>query len=217
MSTVTAQIEFVCPVCHATSTGTVEVPEINWASSDKLSELLSEEDVVVVCSACGAHLDAHAQNTPALCWITLEEYPSVEVSASAALSPSKSDEWLNIDVPPNPFEIFMDSYYHVGDILSEYGEGGSGILSHSAHVIHCMVLVQQISALEAYLGDTLTKQVLSRPWPMSALLAGEQYRAGHVPHEQSPRIARYWPGKGQHGFSKPKPRSPSVVFVLLWH
>jgi hypothetical protein len=174
MSTVPAQVEFVCPVCHAASTCTIEVPEINWASSDKLSDLLSEDDVVVACSACGAHLEAHAQNTPSLCSITFEEYPAVQVSASAGLSPSKSDEWLNTDVPPNPFEVFMDTYFHVGDILAEYGEGGRGILSHSAHVIHRMVFVQQISALEAYLGDTLAKHVLSTANAISALLAGDK-------------------------------------------
>lgn len=175
MSKVTAKVDFVCPMCHAKSASEVEVLEINWASSDRLSGLISEGDVLVVCSVCGASLEAHVQNTPSLCSITFEEHPSTTVTAAASLSPSKpDDEWLNIDVPPDPFEVFMDSYFHVGDILAEYGEGGGGILSHSSHVIHRMVFVQQISAFEAYLGDTLVNHVLANAGTMSALLAGDK-------------------------------------------
>jgi hypothetical protein len=174
MTTVPAKVRFVCPVCHAASACTLEVPEINWSASDKLSELLSEDDGIVACSACGEHFDAHVQNSPSLCSITLEDYPSVEVSASASISPTRSDEWINTEVPSDTYAIFMDSYHHVGDILAEYGDGGSGILSHSAHVIHRMAFVQQISALEAYLGDTLVIQVLSSAGAMEALLSEDK-------------------------------------------
>lgn len=172
---VSATINFTCPICNQRSTGTADVPEIAWASSDKLSDLISEDDIVVECRACGELFDAHVQNSPSHCTVTLDEHPQAQVSAIASLSPIDNGEWINTEVASDPHTIFMDSYHHVGEILAEYGEGGSGILPHSAHLIHRMVFVQQISALEAYLGDTLVKQVLSSPDAMHALLRGDAY------------------------------------------
>jgi hypothetical protein len=62
--------------------------------------------------------------------------------------------WVDYDIPENPFTIFMDSYHHTGDLLAEYGSD-SGF-----HLVNRMIFSQQITALEAYLGDTLIKAVL---------------------------------------------------------
>jgi hypothetical protein len=106
----------------------------------------------------------------------IDDVESDGITDWAAIQHEREDEneWLNTDVPPNPLEVFMDSYHHVGDILAEYGEGSRGILSHSGQLINRMVFVQQVSALEAYLGDTLANQVLSKPDAMHALLEGDK-------------------------------------------
>jgi hypothetical protein len=58
------------------------------------------------------------------------------------------DDWV---VPNHPHGIFMDSYQHAGDILAAHG-GDDG-----SDLINRMLFVQQVSALEAYLCDTLLK------------------------------------------------------------
>ncbi len=115
------------------------------------------------------------QNSASDCTVTLDEYPDVEVIAdNAFFSPSEEDDWLNADLPENPAGIFMDSHNHSGDILAEYGVGGTGVLSHSAFIINRMVFAQQVSALEAYLGDTLVQQVMFSQEAMDRLLDKEE-------------------------------------------
>ena len=71
------------------------------------------------------------------------------------------EEWMYSGETSQPYKVFCDSHYHLSDILAEYGEGGSGVLRHSAPVIVRMVFVQLIAALEAYLGDVLVRTVMA--------------------------------------------------------
>ena len=77
------------------------------------------------------------------------------------------DIWADYDLPDNPFTIFMESYHRTGDLLADYG-GDSG-----AHLVIRMIFSQQITALEAYLGDTLIKTVLVDKGAMNRLLKND--------------------------------------------
>lgn len=74
------------------------------------------------------------------------------------------DEWLNYTVPDNPFTIFMDSYHHTVDLLAEHGKDDGD------HLLNRMVFSQQVTALEAYLGDTLIKKVMADRSAMQRLI-----------------------------------------------
>lgn len=64
------------------------------------------------------------------------------------------EDWLDYEAPANPYRVFMDSYHHTGDLLADHG----GV--HGNHLVNRMIFSQQISALEAYLGDTLLNEVM---------------------------------------------------------
>jgi hypothetical protein len=63
------------------------------------------------------------------------------------------EEWLEYDVPIAPFEVFMDSYHRTGDLLADIGRDDGGYL------VNRLVFSHQVTALEAYLGDTLMNAV----------------------------------------------------------
>jgi hypothetical protein len=65
------------------------------------------------------------------------------------------DEWLDYIPPDNPFTIFMSSYHHTGDLLADHGKEDGG------HLLNRMVFSHQVTALEAYLGDTLINHVIA--------------------------------------------------------
>ncbi len=67
----------------------------------------------------------------------------------------EADQCLDYSLPNSPFTIFMDSYHHTGDLFEDHGR------DEGAHLLNRMVFSHQITALEAHLGDTLMKEVMS--------------------------------------------------------
>jgi hypothetical protein len=163
MPQLTTTARFVCPVCKKSACVIVDVPEVDWCV-EPLSDSLSEDDTDIECNECGTPFSVHVQNSPAGCFIEFDEYPGVEVDADEAPFSSDGpddDEWLNEFTSPNPFEVFKSNQYHMDDVLAEYGNGGAGVLKHSALVINRMVFAETISAMEAYLSDTFQSLVLN--------------------------------------------------------
>lgn len=76
----------------------------------------------------------------------------------------ETDDWLDYSTPDDPFGIFMDSYHHTGDLLADYGKDFGGFL------INRMMFSHQITAMEAYLGDTLINAVMSDHAVMQRLI-----------------------------------------------
>ncbi len=64
------------------------------------------------------------------------------------------NDWLNYEVPGNPYAIFMNSYHQTGDLLSDHGG------EHGDSLLNRMVFSHQVTALEAYLGDTVINEVM---------------------------------------------------------
>ena len=93
--------------------------------------------------------------------MTLNDHPKTQaLAADSSVAAGDPEDWTNTDIPADPYGEFMNTYHHLGDILAEYGVDGEGLLSHSGSLINRMVFTQQISALEAYLGDTLVKNIV---------------------------------------------------------
>jgi hypothetical protein len=63
------------------------------------------------------------------------------------------DEWVDYSVPDDPFTIFMNSYHHTGDLLADHGSDNGG------HLVNRMIFSHQITAMEAYLADTLINEI----------------------------------------------------------
>lgn len=81
---------------------------------------------------------------------------------------AETDVWADYSLPDNPFTIFMDSYHHTGDLLADYGSDNGG------HLVNRMIFSQQITALETYLGDTLSKAVLADKEAMNRLMMNDK-------------------------------------------
>src|SRR6266446_7573762 len=76
------------------------------------------------------------------------------------------DDW---SIPDDPHGIFMESYHHTGTILAAYGSEDGGDL------INRMVFAQQVSALEAYLSDTLIKAISENENAIKRLVIKDKY------------------------------------------
>jgi hypothetical protein len=74
------------------------------------------------------------------------------------------EDWLDYEASANPYRVFMDSYHHTGDLLADHG----GV--RGDHLVNRMIFSQQITALEAYLGDTLLNEVMSDKEAMQRLI-----------------------------------------------
>jgi hypothetical protein len=78
------------------------------------------------------------------------------------------ESWFDQDIPDDPRSIFMESYCQSVGVIADYGsEDGS-------HLINRMVFTQRVSALEAYLGDTLLNCILDKTEAMTRLLAADK-------------------------------------------
>lgn len=126
----------------------VEVPEPDW-SAERSSDTGSEGQVDVTCPNCEAYFAGECDNSATSCEIVLDEYPETTVEAELAVySPPADEEWVDYSVPDDPHGIFIDSYHHTIDLLTEHGGDG-------AHLVNRMIFAHQVGSLEAYLGDTL--------------------------------------------------------------
>jgi hypothetical protein len=64
------------------------------------------------------------------------------------------DDWMAYPIPINPFGIFLASCQQTGDLLANHGRDSG------AELLNRLVFSHQITALEAYLGDTLLNELL---------------------------------------------------------
>jgi hypothetical protein len=80
---------------------------------------------------------------------------------------AEPDDWVDYPLPDDPFTVFMNSYHHTGDLLADHGK------DQGAYLLNRMVFSHQVTALEAYLGDTLLNAVLGDKAAMDRLLAAD--------------------------------------------
>ncbi|MGE3474166.1 MAG: hypothetical protein AB7H70_00015 [Rhodospirillaceae bacterium] len=77
------------------------------------------------------------------------------------------DEWVDYDVPSNPFSIFMDSYRQTSLLLDDHGK------DDGRDLVNRLVFSHLVTALEAYLGDTLINAVAGDADAMQRLIDGD--------------------------------------------
>jgi hypothetical protein len=150
-----SDVSFVCPECRTPVSETIDVPEPYWAA-DRASDMTAEDDTDITCQRCNTEFPAHVHNAGGHCDISLEEYPEVKIQAGHAYydGPDDDEPWVDYSIPDYPYGIFIDSYHETGDLLADRGGDGRSLVNR-------MLFVQQVGALEAYLGDTLINEALS--------------------------------------------------------
>jgi hypothetical protein len=154
---------FVCPECKLFVSTNIAVPELSF-TGERTSETTSEGPVEVGCPSCKETFSGYCYNSMGDCDITLDDHRDTEIQAE--LAHYTDDDWTSYDTPDDPMAIFLDSYHHTGDLLTEHGGEG-------AHLVNRMIFAQQIGALETYLADTLVNVVTEDEAAMKRLIASD--------------------------------------------
>ncbi|WP_428382508.1 hypothetical protein [Nevskia ramosa] len=76
-------------------------------------------------------------------------------------------DWMDHEPPENPYDVFMDSYHQTQDLLAHHGSDKGNAL------VNRLVFSHQVTALEAYLGDTLVNAVMADSAAMKRLMVGD--------------------------------------------
>lgn len=147
------EVSFKCPICEADSTSYVELPIVYPESEIRFLP------VVIPCSECEKELNATLDGGWLTCEIVLDNYQDVEVEAeltqSFADEPSIDWEDYRPDSDNSPLNVFKETVSGLKQIVdTAYNEGRSQLMLR-------MALVHTITALEAYLGDTLIRKVIA--------------------------------------------------------
>lgn len=163
---------FKCPSCAHTSRTLVPAPDTSWL------EGASTRNAVIDCDHCGKRYDVTVKKTPYRYEVKLVDYQHVEVFSSelTELSDSQatSSGQNNVRATDDPLFEFLSSYTHMTEVLHTYGIGGSGLLKSSAPEINKLVLSGLISAMEAYLANTLMALVAEEIGATENLLLKEE-------------------------------------------
>lgn len=154
-----SDISFICPKCEHRIEATVPVPEPNWANVECQSDIWSEDSVEVECSNCGKSFCGHLINSAMAVQVILDGVEGL-VRSSEAYYPNDEDiwvdsGWLTEGSSVNTYDYFQESISETKKLLSVHGEDNGDSL------INKMIFVQSITAMEAYLGDSLIKEVMN--------------------------------------------------------
>lgn len=144
---------FKCPKCSRTARAEVPVPDISWLTQPAAQK--TELD----CDNCGSLFSVTVKNSSSRYEIILVDHPTIEVFSSELTDPAKRSteglSLLNSGVPSDPFFEFVSSYNHMTEVLHSYGLGSGGALKSSASEINKLVFSGLVSAMEAYLSNTI--------------------------------------------------------------
>lgn len=160
-------IVFLCPSCSQTSGIEVQVPELNFMG-DKMSEHTSEGEVCFSCPnpQCKADFEGYAYCTGHECTISLDDH-DFEINGDPPIySQPDEDDWGEYEIPDNPYGIFVSTHDQMMELLEmEF------VLPNDDQIVARMIFAQIVSAMEAFLADTLMSQVLEDKSKTIALLA----------------------------------------------
>jgi hypothetical protein len=136
--------------------------------ADRASDMTAEDETELKCPACDTEFPGHVFNSGGHCDVSLLDHPDTKVEAGHAFYDglAENEPWVDYSVPDDPYAIFMDSYHETGDLLADQGGDGTRLVNR-------MIFSQQVTALEAYLGDTLINGALSDNTTIERLLAEE--------------------------------------------
>jgi hypothetical protein len=148
------------------------------ASSLSADGHVVQTDLTVQCPLCKAkflghyyfdHYDhAHDGKEAEL---LLDGFPRTTVQAEPVFF--DSSDWADYEVPEDPYTVFLESSQQANALLGELG-------GPSKSFVNRMVFVQHISALEAYLGDTLINATMTTDGAIVRLVAADNVLKGQT-------------------------------------
>ena len=166
-----SDIFFGCPKCGKDVRTVVAVPEPNWRGVESTSDIVTDGEATVTCPECKELFLAEVHNYGSGCDVKLVEFPDIRVQADMPFfSPPDPDLWTDEDEapPPDPHTTFEDSYRAAWKLLFDRGEDNGN------HLLNRMIFTHFLTAMEAYLCDTLIKHIRADNDALKALLAKDK-------------------------------------------
>ncbi|WP_417841943.1 hypothetical protein [Terasakiella sp.] len=151
-------ISFLCPKCHASNFHTILAPEPDW-STENTSDSITESEAYVLCGKCENEFLITVTNTAMHVDCYINDYPNIQIDSGLPFY-EPSDEywqnlWLEVEEAPHPSEYIYQSLLEVQNLIDTVSE------SNGKSIINRMIFVQLITILEAFLSDTLKREMLT--------------------------------------------------------
>jgi len=163
---------FKCPSCGQTTRSLVQPPETSWSQEPYT------RNTRIACENCRICYNATVKKLPYRFVVVLVDYPAIEVFSSQLTefleSHGSQPGRHSVRGTDDPLFEFLSSYSHMTEVLHTYGVGSSGLLKSSAPEINKLVLSGIISAMEAYLANTIMTLVADEVDATENLLLKEE-------------------------------------------
>lgn len=144
-----------CPKCEFENEDDFDIPPFD-IPSNRARDWKTTSLTEIVCENCEEAFEGTIINSLGGVEFHLKDHEgtsiSIDVSGDGYFSQQYDQDysqWLDFDAPDDPFSEYMDSFHHIGDLIADYED------HHSSEIVIRMVFVHHITALEAYLSDTL--------------------------------------------------------------
>jgi hypothetical protein len=145
--------KFDCPECSKHGSCNLEFLELTIAhDGDEIENaIVSRHELTIVCPTCKEEFSAHADfDGTSLQALSLDAHPETRLSLEQPYY-FDLDDWpdLDGDIPTDPYEVFKDTHAASMELLTKHD------CSRGDDLLNRMVFAHQISALEAFLSDTI--------------------------------------------------------------
>jgi hypothetical protein len=136
-----------------------------WGGPYSASEELYEEFGLIATEEAILEAIDEIESDGIVEWAPSDNHPDQIARRDEALAEA---EWIDQEIAADPYGVFMESYRQSVELLGDHGDDNGNSL------INRMVFAQQVSALEAYLGDTLLRNITNAPVKMKGLLTEDK-------------------------------------------
>ncbi|WP_424973296.1 hypothetical protein [Dinoroseobacter sp. S76] len=163
-----SDVRFQCPACNADVEARMSVPEPNWSTAEDISELQSDDISHVYCRSCESEFEVYVYFTHGECSANFQEFPDASIDVDPPMFWPPQDDWSDPGSTPYPYSVYKESYCQLCELLASLGE------DHGQSLINRMIFAQHVSAMEAYLCDTLVNSVTESEDARSKLISADK-------------------------------------------
>jgi hypothetical protein len=157
---------FRCPQCSREVRDIVFVPKATSVARDAHS-LSTQGWADIECGCCTAAYRLEVRNAAGRVFAQVVGFPTTPVICTGAVHREELDDFdIFLEMEDTPAENLVDALTDIEEVIR------SSDAIFYVKPLSRMAFIQQFAALEAYLADTLTKQVLDNPTALSRALVG---------------------------------------------
>lgn len=159
-------VSFACPYCGGDVVEVIFVPSSSTVKRDEHC-FSTEGETDIICGRCTQSYNLIVRNTTGRVFAQVRGFPKTPVKCSGSYHPDELDKMGGIwEVPDTPSNNLVDALTDIEEVINTKDA------IFYVKTLSRMAFIQQFAALEAYLSDTLTKQVLDNPTTLNRAIAG---------------------------------------------